>query len=295
MQAAPVLVTPGTALGARTFRRGQDPCWFILCTPTQGACARSAARDDARARRGVPAYMAVDPLSGGGRVSNYRVRQVLALPKMPENQLRLLLALATYLTDDSRSVRIGFDALVRDSGNVRNTVRAARRALEASGKLTSEGGGRGPGDVPLWTVLCLPAKGVSDVNPLARDKGVSEVDPVNEVDPHPAAKGVSRAGLRGSTGPEKGGQSKSADLRKPGAVLNRGAKPQSSAAAARAAKEQDQPQVQEQPLANSQNRRVRQGPDGVADDAPHFPADDAESTRAGSTRARARRPDASAA
>jgi len=60
-------------------------------------------------------------------------------------------------------------------------------------------------------------------------------------------------------------------------------------------KEQDQPQDQGQPIAKSQDRRFPDGPGGVADDAPHFPTNDAESTTAGSTRGRARRPDSSAA
>lgn len=158
-------------------------------------------------------------------MSNYRVRQVLALPKMPENQFRLLLALATYLNDDSRSVRIGFNTLVSDAGNVRNTVRTARRELEARGALVSQGGGRGPRDVPLWTVLCLPDKGVSDVDPLIdAPMGGNDVDPLAPVvDP---AKGVNRDDLRGSTCPEKGGQPKTPDLHESDAVLNRSAKSQ---------------------------------------------------------------------
>jgi hypothetical protein len=50
---------------------------------------------------------------------------------------------------------------------------------------------------------------------------------------------------------------------------------------------QDQPQGQEQPLTNSQNRRVRQGPGTVADDDQQFPRHPSESPAAGGN-ARAR-------
>ena len=46
---------------------------------------------------------------------------------------------------------------------------------------------------------------------------------------------------------------------------------------------QDQPQGQEQPLTNSQTRRVRQGPGTVADDARQFPLDSSESATTGGT------------
>lgn len=49
--------------------------------------------------------------------------------------------------------------------------------------------------------------------------------------------------------------------------------------------EQDQRQVQEPSVRNSQNRGVPDGSGMVADDAHHFPIHDAESTTAGSTRA----------
>lgn len=54
-------------------------------------------------------------------------------------------------------------------------------------------------------------------------------------------------------------------------------------------------QDQEPSVAKSQNRRLPDGPGTMADGAPHFPTNDAESTTAGSTRTHARRPDASAA
>jgi hypothetical protein len=161
-------------------------------------------------------------------VSNYRVRQVLALGPMPDRRLRLLVALATRLSDDSRTVRVGFDRLIEDTGNARNTVRTARRELEGRGDLLSKPGGRGRGDATHWTVLCLPEKGTSEVDPLNHRKRVNDSDPVNEVDPLNGAKGVNGASVRGSIGPQKGGQPEFADLGKSDLELNRRANPSSS-------------------------------------------------------------------
>jgi hypothetical protein len=106
-------------------------------------------------------------------VSNYRVRQVLALGRLPDRQLRFLVALATWLPDESRSVRVGFGTLLEHTGNARNTVKAARRELEADGRLSSVAS-RGRGHLTLWTVHCLPEKGVSYVDPFSVDgKGVN--------------------------------------------------------------------------------------------------------------------------
>jgi hypothetical protein len=131
-------------------------------------------------------------------VSNYRVRQVLALGPMPDRQLRFLVALATWLPDDTRIVSVGFDTLIAETGNARNTVRQARRELEAARKVTSKRGD-GRGHLTLWTVLCLPEKGVSDVDPL------------------PGAE-------RGSTSGQKGGQPERADLQGRDRGLDRRAK-----------------------------------------------------------------------
>jgi hypothetical protein len=136
-------------------------------------------------------------------VSNYRVQQVLALGEMPGRQLRLLTGLATFMGDDSRSVSVGFDALITVTGNVRNTVRIARREFEERGSLSSEPG-NGRGHLTLWTVLCLPEKGVSVLDPL-----------------YGPGKGVNDGSERGSTSTEKGGQPKRADLQEPERGLNR--------------------------------------------------------------------------
>lgn len=94
-------------------------------------------------------------------MSNYRVRQVLALGPMPERQLRLLVALATFMSDESREVKVGFkDVLIECTGQTHNTVRDARNELQEGGRL-SYVPGRGVGNLTLWTVLCLPAKGTN--------------------------------------------------------------------------------------------------------------------------------------
>jgi hypothetical protein len=136
-------------------------------------------------------------------MSNYRVGQVLTLGPMPERQLRFLCALAMFMDDDSRSVRVGFDALVTVSGQSRNTVRKARRELEASGRVTALSGGRGPGDLTTWAVGCLP------------DKGVSVLDPLTGPDESP---------LRGSTGAEERVTYLAPDLGERVTGLNRRAK-----------------------------------------------------------------------
>jgi hypothetical protein len=90
---------------------------------------------------------------------------------MPDRQLRLLVALATWLPDDTTAVSVGLGTLMKTAGSARNTIRRARRELEGSGRLSSEPGGRGRGNVTRWTVHCLPAKGVSVIDPLAGDAG----------------------------------------------------------------------------------------------------------------------------
>lgn len=123
-------------------------------------------------------------------MTNYRVRQVLALGAMPERQLRFLVALATWMSDETRVVRVGLGTLIGETGNTHNTVRKARRELEAATKLASHGG-RGQGNLTVWTVLCLPEKGTSDVDPFNEEpKGTSDVDPFPAADAPP--KGTNR-------------------------------------------------------------------------------------------------------
>jgi hypothetical protein len=171
-------------------------------------------------------------------LSNYRVRQALAL-RLPDRQNRFLCSLATFMTDDSRIARAGFDAVMEAAGQARNTARTARRELETGGKLASKRGD-GRGNLTLWIVLCLPEvsprttpqaeKGVSNSDPLSSvHMGVSDVDPLSETPQEP--KGGQRPPERGSTTPEKGGQAQSAEQPERDRGLNRLAKPSGSRAA----------------------------------------------------------------
>jgi hypothetical protein len=103
-------------------------------------------------------------------VSNYRVRQVLALGDMPRRQLRFLVALATYLNDDSDSVRVGFAALTEAAGLSERWMKATRTELREAKRIEYEPG-RYRGDLTLWTVLCLPEKGAPIGIPIASQKG----------------------------------------------------------------------------------------------------------------------------
>jgi len=170
-----------------------------------------------------------------GVISNYRVRQVLGLGAMPERQLRFLIALATWMSDETRTVRVGFETLIRESGKSHNTIRNARRELEAAGKLASHGG-RGKGNLTVWTALCLPEKGVSDVDPHADPKGTSEVGTfsgeskgTSEVGTFTSvgdsAKGTNREPQKVPTGGSKRYQPQPADQPEPEMGFNSRAKP----------------------------------------------------------------------
>lgn len=76
------------------------------------------------------------------------MRQVLGLGAMPEWQLRCLIALATWMGDDSRTVRVGLATLIEECGNTHNTVSKARRELESGGLLKSQGS-RGKGHLTV--------------------------------------------------------------------------------------------------------------------------------------------------
>jgi hypothetical protein len=101
-------------------------------------------------------------------VSNYRVRQVLALHGLSQRRLRLYTAIATFLTDDSRTVEAGFEVIVKVTGNAATTVRAARNDGQKSGELTWQPG-RGRGHLTTWTLQCLPEKGVNEVGTFSAD------------------------------------------------------------------------------------------------------------------------------
>lgn len=166
-------------------------------------------------------------------MSNYRVRQVLTIRGLPERQLRFLLALATWMDDDSLIVKASVDLVFEQTGTARNTARTARRELEKSGRVSSMAG-TGRGHLTVWTVHCLAEKGVNVADPLSPEtKGVSDIDPlpaadskgVSVLDLLPGGKGVNERTERGSIEPKKGGQPQSADLRERDQELNRIAQP----------------------------------------------------------------------
>jgi hypothetical protein len=147
-------------------------------------------------------------------VSNYRVRQVLAIkPKLLESKLRLMVALATWMTDDSTTAAVGFEAITEQAQLARNTARDARNALAADGYLTWTSP-HGRGHRTAWTMHRLPElKGVSDPDLFSETaaKGVSDPDPFT-------------GEKKGSTEGGKRGQSQRADQQKPIDRLNRKAK-----------------------------------------------------------------------
>jgi hypothetical protein len=124
-------------------------------------------------------------------MSNYRVRQVLALPKKPERQLRLLAAIATFLSDDTCEVEAGLPAVVKASGLSRRHAKIARDELTKAGDLAYKPG-LGAGNHTLWTVLCLPETGDSCLP----EKG----HPIGA----PFMQGAPKTGKGAPTGREKG-------------------------------------------------------------------------------------------
>lgn len=143
-------------------------------------------------------------------MSNYRVRQVLALGPMPDRQLRLLVALATWMGDDSLTVRVGFGMLTGDMGTSADTARRARRDAREAGRI-SYVPGRGRGHVTLWIIHCLPAKGEQDAAPLSGD-----------------VKGEQRPPEKGGNLAHKRGAAHRADQQDPEHGLDLPAKPSSS-------------------------------------------------------------------
>jgi hypothetical protein len=144
-------------------------------------------------------------------VSNYRVRQVLAIkPKLLESKLRLMVALATWMNDDSMTAEVSFDLAMEQAQIARNTARDARKALAADGYL-SWTSPHGRGNRTAWTFHKLPElKGPSDVDLFSE----ADVKGVSDADPLPALE-------KGSTGFGKRGQPERADLQGHGDKLNR--------------------------------------------------------------------------
>lgn len=156
-------------------------------------------------------------------MSNYRVRQVLVLgDAMPRRQLRFLVALATYLGDDSRRVRVGFDALTATAGLSARWMKVTRGELRDGGQIEYQPG-KHRGDLTLWTALCLPEKGAPMGDPLSTGKKGGPMG-----DSFLAQKGAPDGAERGHLTAEKGGTLKLADQQEPDCGLNRRANPSSS-------------------------------------------------------------------
>ena len=77
-------------------------------------------------------------------MTNYGTLEILALPKMPERQLRFLLALETITCREDGRREVGIDLLAKKAGLSVNTAVRARRDLVKSGAIEyRRGDGRG--------------------------------------------------------------------------------------------------------------------------------------------------------
>jgi hypothetical protein len=153
-------------------------------------------------------------------VSNYRVRQVLALGTMPDRQLRLLIALATWMDDDTRTVKVGFGALTEAMGRHADTARKARKDATTAGRITYIPG-RGRGHRTIWTLACLPEKGVQHGDTLSGHiKGGTDAAPLSA-----AVKGGQPRREKGGNPANKRGDGQRADLQRPVHGLDLKAKP----------------------------------------------------------------------
>jgi hypothetical protein len=153
-------------------------------------------------------------------VTNYGTLAILALPKMPERQLRLLLALETVTPREGGWREVGTDLLASKAGLSVNTTARARRELAKSGAIDYErGDGRGhvstyrmkvphdvahlpePGKVPTVTDhLSSPGKVPNDTGHLSGPKGDQVVGDLSE-----PGKVPKQALERYPNGPRKGG------------------------------------------------------------------------------------------
>jgi hypothetical protein len=120
-------------------------------------------------------------------VTNFGTLAILALPKMPERQRYLLLALETVTADADGWRPIGIELLARLAGPSVNTAIKARDELAAAG-LIEYRRGTGPGHPSVYRLrfdLSNPVKDAATVNPV---KNAATVNPVK-----PAAGTVSNA------------------------------------------------------------------------------------------------------
>jgi hypothetical protein len=126
-------------------------------------------------------------------VTNYGALAILALPKMPERQLRFLLALETVTRREGGWRTIGTGALARSAGLSVAPVVKARAELAASGRIEyRRGTGPGhPGSYRLLLDVDKPPANAGRVKPTsdaARVKPTSDASRVKPTSPAPASR-----------------------------------------------------------------------------------------------------------
>jgi hypothetical protein len=105
-------------------------------------------------------------------VTNYGALAILALGKMPERQLRLLIALETVTPSGHGWRSIGAALLASKAGLSPVTVALARDELAAAGRI-SYIPGNGRGHLSTFKLL-FPIKGDSESDPLCEPKGTQD-------------------------------------------------------------------------------------------------------------------------
>jgi hypothetical protein len=155
-------------------------------------------------------------------VSNYDVQAVLALPHMPERQLRVLIALATVTPEADGWRKIGGKLLAEKANLHPDTVKTARHELVEAGLLDYEpGNGRRHFSRYRLTVTGTEDfKGGADSSPPSAEKGGVNSSPPSaekggaDSSPPSGVKGGSDTRERGGRTAEKGGGGQLADLRR---------------------------------------------------------------------------------
>jgi hypothetical protein len=126
-------------------------------------------------------------------VTNYGALAILALPKMPERQLRVLLALETVTRHEGAWRTIETGALARQAGRAVRTVVKARAELAASGRIEYRPG-TGPGHPGSYRLLVDVDKPPANAGRVKPTSDAARVKPSTDV------ASVSRAPmLHGST------------------------------------------------------------------------------------------------
>ncbi len=120
-------------------------------------------------------------------MTNYGALAILALPPMPERQLRFLIAVETVKVGDDGLRRIGSALLARTAGISHNTLAKARADAVKAGHVEFERGD-GRGNVSGYRIL-FPIKGTNIAGPL----------PAPERVPTGAPKGYQPSGIKGTS------------------------------------------------------------------------------------------------